>query len=89
MCDQTSTSSSPSSNSSFEEFYQEPESPTKRVRSITKIYESCDVAFFTWEPQISEEADNEEIWTCAMDNEIASIGKKTHENLQSFLKKEM
>ena len=49
--------------------------PTRKVRSLQDIYDSCDFAFFTCEPQNFEEAIGEEIWKKAMDEEIATIEK--------------
>ena len=49
--------------------------PTRKVRSLRDIYDSCDFSFFTCEPHNFEEAASEEIWKKAMDEEITTIEK--------------
>ena len=63
-----SSSSSPSSK-------ETSDSPPRKLRSITEIYEASDVVFFACEPQNFEEASNERVWRKAMDEEIATIEK--------------
>ena len=45
----------------------------RRIRSIYDVYDSCNVAFFTGEPQYYEEAAKEQTWRKAMDEEISTI----------------
>lgn len=47
----------------------------RRVRSIYVVYDSCNVAFFSGEPQYFEEAAKEKTWRNAMDEEISTIEK--------------
>ena len=57
----TSTGPSTSAPVDTQEFYPKSESPVRKVRSLRDIYESCEFAFFTCEPQKYEEAAKEEI----------------------------
>lgn len=72
--DQSNTSEG-ASTSSNRDIYPESESPVRKVRSLRDIYDSCDVAFFTYEPQTYEQAENQEVWHEAMNEEIISIEK--------------
>uniref|UniRef100_A0A2N9IDT2 Reverse transcriptase Ty1/copia-type domain-containing protein n=1 Tax=Fagus sylvatica TaxID=28930 RepID=A0A2N9IDT2_FAGSY len=49
------------------------ESPPRKVRSLSDIYQSCEFALFSSEPQTFEDAVMENVWAKAMDEEIASI----------------
>uniref|UniRef100_A0A2N9EW08 CCHC-type domain-containing protein n=1 Tax=Fagus sylvatica TaxID=28930 RepID=A0A2N9EW08_FAGSY len=49
------------------------ESPPRKVRSLSDIYQSCEFALFSSEPQTFEDAIEENVWANAMDEEIASI----------------
>ena len=51
------------------------ETPSRKVRSLRSIYESCDVALFSCEQQIFEEAVQDDSWREAMDEEISTIEK--------------
>lgn len=51
------------------------ETPPGKVRSLRKIYEACDVAFFVCEPQNFDKAVKEEVWIKAMNEEIKTIEK--------------
>uniref|UniRef100_A0A2N9G9X7 Uncharacterized protein n=1 Tax=Fagus sylvatica TaxID=28930 RepID=A0A2N9G9X7_FAGSY len=49
------------------------ERPPRKVRSLSDIYQSCEFALFSSEPQTLEDAVKENVWANAMDEEIASI----------------
>uniref|UniRef100_A0A5B7BAZ6 Putative polyprotein n=1 Tax=Davidia involucrata TaxID=16924 RepID=A0A5B7BAZ6_DAVIN len=53
----------------------EPESPPRRVCSLEEIYDSCNLAFFSCEPLTFQEAEKNEVWQKAMDEEMTTIVK--------------
>ena len=66
------------------------ESPPRKVRSLRGVYESCDVALFSCEPQSFEEAREDKVWIKAMDDEIGMIEKnKTWELVKLPKEKEV
>ena len=65
---------SPNSSSLNPEDY-DSDSPPRKVRSLREIYESCDVAFFAYEPEDFGEAVQQEACIQAMNEEIEKIEK--------------
>ena len=51
------------------------ESPPRKIKSLREIYESCELALFSCEPQDFEEASRNEDWIKAMNEEMATIVK--------------
>uniref|UniRef100_A0A2N9EI16 Integrase catalytic domain-containing protein n=1 Tax=Fagus sylvatica TaxID=28930 RepID=A0A2N9EI16_FAGSY len=49
------------------------ESPPRKMHSLSDIYQSCEFALFSSEPQTFEDAIKENVWANAMNEEIASI----------------
>lgn len=68
----TTPSRSPSTSSTSPYSYDSDIHPRK-LRSLSDVYQSCEFAFFACEPQTFEDALKENVWTKAMDEEIASI----------------
>ncbi|XP_057449943.1 uncharacterized protein LOC130741148 [Lotus japonicus] len=63
------------SRSDTDEDDSDPETPPRKFRSLSEIYESCDMWFFASEPQFFDEAVKEDVWRKAMNNEMRSIEK--------------
>ena len=51
------------------------DNPPRKFCSLSDIYQSCEFALFSSEPQTFEDAAKENVWVKAMDEEIASIKK--------------
>ena len=49
------------------------DNPPRKFRSLLNVYQSCQFALFSSEPQTFEDATKENVWAKAMDEKIASI----------------
>ncbi|KAH9664737.1 Integrase catalytic domain-containing protein [Citrus sinensis] len=65
----------PNSPNSAAENSSDDESPPRKIKSMREIYESCELALFSCEPQDFEEASRNEDWIKAMNEEMATIVK--------------
>jgi len=51
------------------------ETPSRKIHSLRSTYESCDVALFSCESHIFEEAVQDDSWRDVMDEKISTIEK--------------
>ena len=71
--DSTTHDVTPPSSPRATEEESTPESPVMRVKSLRRIYDTCN--FAALEPENYEEASKEEVWIKAMEEEIKMIEK--------------
>ena len=66
------------------------ETPPRKVRSLSDVYESCDVALFSSKPQSFEKAREDKVWIKVIDDKIGMIEKnKTWELIKLPKEKEV
>lgn len=65
------------------------EFPPRKTRSLDDIYQNCNLALLSFEPQSFEEASKEKSWRKAMDEELKMIEKNHTWDLVEHLKKKM